>query len=225
MDTDTDFYEASSRRLDRCLDHVAASEDGAEKRRCADMYKHLASKQREALIARTPEAREAFEREYLACAPAFGFGARREAGGGDEGEEGLSDGEEVPPPTAEQKEEFKRTVRTFFQVSDEERGLRRRAGELAAVRKRLEAAIVAFMRRFEIENVDTREGKLKCVTRNSRGAPSRTDMEDRIRCFFGEDLTAAEALRGNLFERKEAVEKVALRRVTPRPQAVGGGAA
>lgn len=222
------FQDSSSRRLDRFLDHIANTRDPAEKRRCTDMYKHLSNKQREALLSGEEAAREAFEREYLACAPAFGFcggAAQRPEDRDEQDSSGFDDDGSAPePPTEEQREEFRRTVKTFFKTYDDEKDLRRRATELASIRKRLEEAIVVFMRRFDIEDVDTREGKLRCIKCTTRGAPNRADMEERIRVFFGEDTNAAEALRGNLFERKEAVERTALRRIAPRAGAAAASA-
>jgi hypothetical protein len=216
------FSESSSRRLDAMLDRVAGLRDPGEKRRCADMYKHLASKQREALGAGAAGFRgaaAAFEHEYAVCAPAFAQGDR-----GDRGEKGLvsdgdgdgSDGDEAEAPTAEDTEEFRRTVRTYFKVGDDEREARKRAVELAALRRKMEEPIVAFMRRFRIDDVETRDGKLRCITRTPKLAPNKSDMERRIADFFGEDVTSAEALRGNLFEPKGGDERVSLRRVAAR---------
>ena len=87
-----------------------------------------------------------------------------------------------------------------FKVSDDEKEMRRRAAELAAARKRMEGSIVAFMRRFRLDDVKTRDGELRCVTRSSKRGPTKVDLERRIAEFFGEDVATAEALRGNLFE-------------------------
>ena len=255
------FSDSSSRRLDVCLDHVASLTDPAEKRRCADMYKHLASKQREALgpqrdAAAAKASADAFEQEFAVCAQAFGLrgrggkdaaGEAGEAGnagnarsgaagaaaggaageGGEGGEGGESEDEDedglCDVPTDEQKEEFRRTVGTYFKVSDDEKEMRRRAAELAAARKRMEGSIVAFMRRFRLDDVKTRDGELRCVTRSSKRGPTKVDLERRIAEFFGEDVATAEALRGNLFEARATAERTALRRVGARLGAAGSG--
>jgi hypothetical protein len=73
------------------------------------------------------------------------------------------------------------------------------------------------MQKYDLDDIATGQGTLRCVRRKTKTPLSRSAMADRIRSFFGDDLSSAEALRGNLFEAGEERESVSIMRIRPKP--------
>jgi len=202
-----EFVCFSNSCLNRVVDHIGSLEKKADIRRYTDVYQHLLKLQRDALESDCAQDRvERFRKEWGACEPTL----TRDS---DESEEPREPGEQ---PTADQKEEFKKTVAAWFQVDDEERELKRRASERRMIKGRLTAIVVSFMQRFEIEDLETRDGSLRFFKREVSRIPNKEVQMRRIADFFGEDNAAdAESFKCTVFE-KQRVESLGIRRLKTR---------
>lgn len=194
------FVAYSNACLNRIVDHIGGLDRKADVRKYTDVYQHLLKIQRDALESGCNDDRvERFGREWRVCEPTLS------------GEQDLSDAGEQPTP--EQLEEFKKTVSAWFQVDDEERELRRRAGERRMLKGKLTASVVSFMKRFDIDDLKTRDGTIRFFKREVSLTPNRDVQVKRIIDFFGEEKAEdAESFRAALFE-KQRVEKCGIRRL------------
>lgn len=198
-----EFIDHSNACLNRVVDHIGGIENKSDVRKYTDVYQHLLKVQRSAIEAGGDEAAVArFDREWAVCEPTL-------AGG--EGYE--DDAEPGEQPTPEQLTEFRKTVSAWFQLDDEEKELRKKAGEKRMLKGRLTSSILSFMQRFDIEDLKTRDGNLRFFKREVKKMPTRTTQMQRIMDFFGEDKAeVAETFKTRVFE-TEKVEMCGIRRL------------
>lgn len=197
-----DFITYSNSCLNKVVDHIGGIESKSDVRKYTDVYQHLLKVQRAAIESRCDDELVArFNREWAVCEPTLN-GAEYE----DPGEPGEQ-------PTQEQLTEFKKTVSAWFQLDDEEKELKKRAGEKRMLKGRLTASILSFMQRFDIEDLKTRDGNLRFFKREVKKMPNKSIQMQRIMDFFGEDkLDQAETFKTRIFE-TERVEKCGIRRL------------
>jgi hypothetical protein len=199
-----DFVTRSSAALNRIVDHIASLESKSDIRKYNDLYLHLLKIQRRAVDAKGDDAsRRLFDREWSLCEAAL---------------DGAEDYDDSPAeqPTEQQLDEFKKTVAAWFQLDDEEKQLKKRAGERAMLKKRLTSSVVSFMQRFDIEALNTRDGQgtLKFFRREVSKMPAKSVQMQRISDFFG-DPGDAERFATTVFK-AETVERCGVRRVQRR---------
>ena len=199
------FIARSNECLNRVVDHIGGLENKSDVRRYTDVYQHLLKVQRAAIEAGGDDASVArFDREWAVCEPTLGSPGDGEEGSRQEGGE---------QPSAEQLEEFKRTVAAWFVLDDEERELRKRVGEKRMLKGRLTSIVVAFMQRFDIEDLKTRDGSLRMIRSDVKKMPPRSIQMQRIMDFFGQDKQEeANSFKCRLFE-AESVERFCIRRL------------
>ena len=208
-----DFLEHSRTKLAGLLDAIGGLTDKGEIRRHTDRYTHLLKLQLLAATAAPADAdaaRRRFDDEYAVVALPRAV---------DDGANGANGG---AAPSAEQMEEFRRTVSAWYVTDNEEKALRRQMAGLrlqvsdrAALKAGLTEKIMAFMERHDIEDLSTRDGVLRFNRVEVRRAVNKNVMVDRIKEYFGGDESAAEALIGNVTE-PVSVERCSLRRLKPR---------
>ena len=196
------FIARSNACLNRIVDHIGGIDSRSDVRKYTDVYQHLLKVQRAAIEAGCDEGAVArFDREWGVCEPTL-HGAEYE-----------EPGEPGEQPTNEQLTEFKKTVSAWFQLDDEEKELRKRAGEKRMLKGRLTASILSFMQRFDIEDLKTRDGNLRFFRREVKRMPNKSTQMQRIMEFFGEDdAERAETFKTRVFE-TERVEKCGIRRL------------
>ena len=197
-----EFIDRSNACLNRVVDHISGVENKSDVRKFTDVYQHLLKAQRLAIESGDAESDAVlrFEREWAVCAPAIS------------GYE-YDDEETGEQPTPEQLEEFKKTVAAWFSLDDEERELRKRANEKRMLKGRLTASVLAFMSRFDIEDLKTRDGNLRFFRREVKRMPPRTVQLQRISDFFGEDKREVfESFTSRVYE-AQRVERCGIRRL------------
>lgn len=196
------FIAFSNACLNRVVDHIGGIESRSDVRKYTDVYQHLLKVQRAAIEAGCDEASVArFSREWAVCEPTLS-GAEHE-----------EPGEPGEQPTPEQITEFRKTVSAWFQLDDEEKELKKKAGEKRMLKGRLTTSILSFMQRFDIEDLKTRDGNLRFFKREVKRMPNRSTQVQRIMDFFGEDKAdVAETFTSRVFE-TERVEKCGIRRL------------
>ncbi len=194
----------------------AAGHDRGAAMRANDAHRHLCKYQADALQSL---ARAAADGSAAAAAEADEAVARFETeldvlsrGRSDEAQASRE------APTGEDLESFRKKIRDYNALDDQERALRASARAKRLEKASLSGEILGFMERHGLDDISTSHGTLLCVRRRTKAPLSRSDMAERIRSFFGEDADSAEALRGNLFDGGEERESVSLRRLVPKPR-------
>ena len=113
-------------------------------------------------------------------------------------------------PTAAELEEFKNCVHMWMEVDNNIKKLQALAKERGTIKKELGSKILAFMARFNIEDLNTKEGKLRYKVTQVKAPLSQTVIKNKIQTNFRQ-CTDVEDLTKKVFER-ETVAKHCLRR-------------
>jgi hypothetical protein len=116
-------------------------------------------------------------------------------------------------PDALQLQEFKAKVRGWLEADNAIKKLKSNIRELQKHQKELTAGITKFMTNFNIEDLDTREGRLRCRITNVRQPVSRKQVQQRLAEFFDGDTHASSDAYEKIFGSQNTVEKVSLRRL------------
>ena len=86
--------------------------------------------------------------------------------------------QEIPP---EELQSFKQKVGTWLKLDAEIAELEKKSRELKKIRnKQLEPEITGFMRQFNISDLNTNNGKIKCNARNTKKAFNQTYIRDNL---------------------------------------------
>lgn len=119
-------------------------------------------------------------------------------------------------PSDEELDAFKSDVRTWIEVDNSIRMLQEAARERRAAKRALSARVLGFMSRFNIEDLNTRDGsRLRFQVRFVRSPLSHGAIKDRIDRFCAGDADAAGRIHGAVFGDRERTERSSLRRLPP----------
>ena len=116
-------------------------------------------------------------------------------------------------------DEFKRDVRTWIELDDSIRVLQRGVKDRRDEKKMLTARIIDFMDKHDIEDLNTKNGRIRYKMTYVKSPLSHNHMKDRISAYFSSDSDVANELTTVVFGSRERAEKSCLRRM---PQAGGG---
>ena len=87
----------------------------------------------------------------------------------------------LPEIPKDQLECFKVNVKEWLDVDEQIRELEKQIKELKATRnKKLEPKITGFMRSFNISDLNTDSGKLRCNERNTRAPVSKKSIKESL---------------------------------------------
>ena len=121
----------------------------------------------------------------------------------------------VATPENAMLDAFKNDVRTWMELDSSIRRLQAALKDRRAAKKALTERIVQFMGRYNIEDIDTRDGCIRYKMAYVRAPLSQTAIKDRISTYFSTDAQAANELQGALFGNRERAERPCLRRLRP----------
>lgn len=113
-------------------------------------------------------------------------------------------------PTATELEEFKNFVHMWMEIDSNIKKLQALAKERSAMKKEIGSKILAFMSRFNIEDLNTKEGKLRYKVTRVKAPLSQTEIKNKIQTNYKQGMDV-EDLTKKVFER-ETVSKHCLRR-------------
>lgn len=109
-------------------------------------------------------------------------------------------------------EEFKNQVRMWIDVDNNIRKLKAAARERNVIKKQLTDKILAFMAKYNIEDLNTRDGsRLRFKVSTVKEPLTANKIKERLQENFGQ-ITNADDLQKKVFATKK-VEKVSLRRL------------
>ena len=86
--------------------------------------------------------------------------------------------QEIPP---QELQEFKKRVGQWLELDEQISKLEKQARELKKLRnKKLEPEITSFMRQFNISDLNTGTGKLRCNVRNTKKTLNKINIRDNL---------------------------------------------
>jgi hypothetical protein len=109
-------------------------------------------------------------------------------------------------------DEFKSDVRTWIELDDSIKMLQTSIKERKYAKKHLTNRIIEFMDHHDIEDLNTRSGRIRHKTTYVRAPLSQNTIKTRIESFFNADEKVATDLLATVFNRDRS-EKHSLRRI------------
>lgn len=123
----------------------------------------------------------------------------------------------IQTPDNSSLEEFKHQVKLWMELDNQIKKMQQSIKEKRGVQKVLTDRILAFMSRYNIEDLNTKDGKLRYkVSRVKPATVKKASIKDKLLNYFEHDRETGEKVVQAIFaEEEEAnkVEKVSLRRL------------
>lgn len=118
----------------------------------------------------------------------------------------------LPEIPKDQLTHFKSNVKEWLEVDEKIKDLEKQVRELKAIRnKRLEPKITGFMRSFNISDLNTDTGKLRCNERHTKTAISKKVIQEGLLKVLNKEK-AGEAM-DEIYLNRQVVTKYTLSRV------------
>jgi hypothetical protein len=114
-------------------------------------------------------------------------------------------------PTPEELEEFKNCVKAWIDMDNNVKKLQQAMRERNAIKKQITEKITNFMSKFNIEDLNTKDGKLRYRVTQVKVTPKPTEIKTKLIEYFSPETTAEE-LTKKIFDNNTVVEKHSLRR-------------
>lgn len=124
------------------------------------------------------------------------------------------------PPSDAMFDEFREDVETWMEVDNSIRNLQVMLRERRAFKSRLTEKITAFMRKYDLSNLDMGSAGIIRSRRSQVKTPvSQKTIRDDIESYFTNinNITMGMQLLDSVFNSRERVERVSLRRCLPPP--------
>jgi len=121
----------------------------------------------------------------------------------------------VTVPNAENitLEEFKKYVEKWLEYDN----FVKKAQEVIRQKKKsrddLSKIIIMFMCKYNIEDLNTKEGRIRCKVATSKAPISQKVVKQRITDYFGSNESQKQDIINKIYEEREEREKVTLRRL------------
>jgi len=123
----------------------------------------------------------------------------------------------VDQPTDVLLDEFKSQVRTWMELDNIIKNLQTALRDRRLYKKHLTTKIVDFMNRYNIEDLDTREGSLRSRVTYAKSPLSQKAIRDGIANYFANNTAIGTQVTDAIFNsNRERIERVSLRRVPSR---------
>jgi prefoldin subunit 5 len=125
---------------------------------------------------------------------------------------GSRDVRPVVVPDNEILEEFKTQVRNYMECDNNIKKLATVKKELQATKRELTKKIQEFMAKYNIEDLNTKDGKLHYKVTTSKAPVTRSSIRQRMLDMFGKASSVQELL-DYVFTNDEKVKRVTLKRL------------
>jgi hypothetical protein len=119
----------------------------------------------------------------------------------------------IEMPSTDALKEFKSHVQTWMEIDNTVKKLQAVIRERNGVKNQLTAKILSFMNRFNIEDLNTQEGKLRYKVTHAKVPLNQTIIKNRLLENYGK-VQSADELTQKVFERENIIEKHSLRRMS-----------
>ena len=107
---------------------------------------------------------------------------------------------------------FKANVKEWLEADEKIKQLEKEIRELKALRnKKLEPKITGFMRSFNISDLNTEVGKLRCNERNTRATVSKKYIQESLQKVLSQEQTST--AMDEIYLNRQVITKYTLSRV------------
>ena len=109
------------------------------------------------------------------------------------------------------KEELKGNVKQYLEIDDQIKALNKAISERRKKKKKLSEEILSTMKNFEIDNMNTKNGRLIYSVRKTTKPLNKKNLISGLNIYFKDEDKSAEVSKVVL-DNRESVEKISLRR-------------
>lgn len=110
-------------------------------------------------------------------------------------------------------EEFRDYVRKWLELDNYIKKGQESLKDKKKLRDKLSVTISAFMCKYNIEDLNTKEGRIRCKVHTVKTPINQKTVKQKITDYFSYDETKAKEIVEKIYETREPVEKVSLRRL------------
>ena len=110
-------------------------------------------------------------------------------------------------------EEFRDYVRKWLDLDNNIKKAQEVIRERKKVRDKLSMVISGFMCKYNIEDLNTKEGRIRCKVSTVRSPVNQKVIKQKITDYFSNDENKKEEILNKIYEERDKVEKVSLRRL------------
>ena len=109
------------------------------------------------------------------------------------------------------KEELKSNVKQYLEIDDQIKALNKAISERRKTKKKLSEEILSTMKNFEIDNMNTKNGRLIYSVKKTTKPLNKKNLISGLNIYFKDEDKTAEVSKVVL-DNRETVEKISLRR-------------
>lgn len=120
-------------------------------------------------------------------------------------------GESVDMPST--LEQFREYVRMWLDLDNTVKKAQKIIKEKRQQRDQLSLAISKFMCKYDIEDLNTKEGRIRCKVTQVKAPLNQRAVKEKISSLFEGDEEKSKAIIKKLYEERDTVQKVSLRRL------------
>lgn len=110
-------------------------------------------------------------------------------------------------------DEFKMYVKKWFELDNYLKRALDVLKEKKNEKQRISEVIMKFMCKYNIEDLNTKEGRIRCKQSHVKAPVSKQIIKQRVNDYFSNDDNKKEELLQKIFEDRDVVEKTTLRRL------------
>lgn len=118
----------------------------------------------------------------------------------------------IEMPCSEVLEEFKTRVRNWMAADNAIKKLTQMKKEQMALKKELTKQVLEFMAKYNIEDLNTKDGKLRYKITAGKAPVTRATIRQRMAEMYGKAATVEEMI-DYVFSTDEKIERVTLKRL------------
>jgi hypothetical protein len=121
----------------------------------------------------------------------------------------------IAPPGDGVLEEFKQQVKLWMELDNQVKAMQQSIKQKREVQKSMTEKILGFMRRYNIEDLNTKDGKLRYRVVRVKKPVRQSSIKQRLEDYFDSDITLQQKVVTAVFgdEQSLVVEKPSLRRL------------
>lgn len=113
----------------------------------------------------------------------------------------------------ESLEQFKEYVRAWLELDNTIKKAQKFIKEKRSQRDQLASAISKFMCKYDIEDLHTKEGRIRCKVMQVKAPLNQKVVKEKIHNIFNGDDEKTQEVIKKLYEERDVVQKVSLRRL------------
>ena len=110
-------------------------------------------------------------------------------------------------------EQFKEYVRAWLELDNTIKKAQKFIKEKRTQRDQLSNAISRFMCKYDIEDLHTKEGRIRCKVMQVKAPVNQKVVKEKISNMFNGDAEKSQEILKKIYEERDVVEKVSLRRL------------